>query len=241
MKIFGQAATRDVFKTTLPNSIMQDDPGDSEPFRDSDETAKPFLVHDAEKQFSPSFASLHEPAARLHRERWHESAPTRISRQEDRASCDQQCCCTGSVRFHSQESHSEEVLVVAVPVALEEFVGIVALLQAQELTELCIARFHLLARGVLVISQIITPSTADRHVDETTKRRRRMLLSFGGVDDMEVEDDTGIGLCRPGQKTFLVALDQPNRAVDDVHLILAEIIACFVHEINERASRDVDF
>ena len=53
---------------------------------------------------------------------------------------------------------------------------------------------------------------------------------------MQVEDDAGVGLRRPGEEALLVLLDQPHRAVDDLHLLAARIAGDLGHERRQRVA-----
>src|SRR6058998_4182276 len=87
---------------------------------------------------------------------------------------------------------SEHAFVVAVPVALESLLGIVAPLGAEKLRELWVARLHLLARREPMIGQVVAPAVADPGVDELPEFRSRALEPRGAVDDVHVEDHARI-------------------------------------------------
>ena len=63
----------------------------------------------------------------------------------------------------------------------------------------------------------------------------------GGVrvpsGDMQVENDPCIGFLRPAEKALVVPLDQSDRAIDDIDIVLSEILAHVSHEGGERISR----
>src|SRR5215472_17488672 len=65
-------------------------------------------------------------------------------------------------------------LVVAIPIALEAFGGIVFPFQLQELRELRIACQHLLASRVPVVGEIVGAVASRGHIDQSAERIRRV-------------------------------------------------------------------
>src|SRR2546426_163130 len=55
-----------------------------------------------------------------------------------------------------------------------------------------------------------------------------------GVLYMHIEDDAGPGLPGPGEKAFVVSLDQTDRAIDHVGLMLEKVGADGLHEVGKR-------
>jgi len=56
---------------------------------------------------------------------------------------------------------------------------------------------------------------------------------------MQVEDDTGEILPRPGEETLGIAFDQPHRAIDDRDAARTQLLRRAGHEIHEPVARDV--
>src|SRR6476620_12804125 len=112
---------------------------------------------------------------------------------------------------------------MAVPVALESFVGVVLALEAQKLGELRIAAKDLLARAERVIREEPAAVSPSGDVDEAAERGGRVLPSLGRVRRVQVEDRARVGPLRPREEALVVTLDEPDRAVDAVDLILAEV------------------
>src|SRR3989454_1416292 len=109
---------------------------------------------------------------------------------------------------------SKHAFVVAVPVALESLVGIVAPLGAEKLRELWVARLYLLTRREPMVGQVVAPAVADPRVDELPEFRSRALEPRGAVHDVQVEDHTRVRLFGPGKKALVVPLDETDGAVD---------------------------
>src|SRR5437867_1875393 len=109
---------------------------------------------------------------------------------------------------------SKHAFVVAVPVALESLVGIVASLGAKKRWELWVARLHLLTRREPMISQVVAPTVADPRVDELPEFRGRALEPRGAVHDVQVEDHARVRLFGPGKKALVVPLDETDGAVE---------------------------
>jgi hypothetical protein len=62
---------------------------------------------------------------------------------------------------------------------------------------------------------------------------------------VQIEDRAGIGLFCPGQETVIIPLDQPDGAVDPLHLILAKVIlakviANLIEETFQHVSWNID-
>src|SRR5712691_5408383 len=67
-------------------------------------------------------------------------------------------------------SAREHFPVVSVPVALEDFRGIVLALELEELGELRVAGLDLLARRVLVVGRVVAAAVVDADVDQPPER-----------------------------------------------------------------------
>src|SRR5712691_4232141 len=135
---------------------------------------------------------------------------------------------------------SEHAFVVAVPVALESLVGIVAPLGAEKLRELRVARLYLLARREPMVGQVVAPAVADPRVDELSEFRGRALEPSGAVDDVQVEDHACVRLFGPGKKTLVVLLDETDGAVDEGGALRAEPLAHVREKAGQRIPRRVD-
>src|SRR6266705_2911972 len=135
---------------------------------------------------------------------------------------------------------SKHAFVVAVPVALESLVGIVASLGAKKRWELWVARLHLLARCEPMVSQVVAPTVADPRVDELPEFRRRALEPRGAVHDVQVEDHARVRLFGPGKKALVVPLDETDGAVDQWRALRAEPLAHVREKAGQRIPRRVD-
>src|SRR5262245_49887406 len=104
---------------------------------------------------------------------------------------------------------------MAVPVAGEQSRGIVLLLAMQELAKARMACLDLLARGPPMIREVIAAAAGNREVDEAAECSLRGGDAVRRVRNAEIEDDAGPRLPRPCEESVLVALDEPDRAVND--------------------------
>src|SRR5882724_5912972 len=137
-------------------------------------------------------------------------------------------------------SGGEHLLVVAVPLALEQLAGVVPALELQELPELRIAGLDLPSLGVPVIGRVIAAAGLDAEIDEPSKRIGGAGHALLRVLDVQVEDHASVWLFRPGEEALPVLLDQADGAVNDVHLVLAGERACIGHEALEGIALAVD-
>src|SRR6185295_15939325 len=134
----------------------------------------------------------------------------------------------------------EHPLVVPVPLALEELVGIVLALELEEFRHLRVAGVDLAAQGEAVVGGVVAAAVAQAQVDQAPRRVGAADHAAGGVLDVQVEDDAGVGLARPGEEALAVLLDQAHCAVDDVPGVLARVLAHLAHEALELLTLDVD-
>src|SRR3954464_10140653 len=134
----------------------------------------------------------------------------------------------------------EHPLVMAVPLALEEVVGIVLALELEELRHLRVAGFDLAAQGKAIVGGVVAAAVTQTEVDQAPQRIGAADDAPGGVLDVQVEDHAGVGLARPGEEALAVLLDQAHRAVDEVHCVAPGVLAHFGHEGLERLALDVD-
>src|SRR5437762_3510825 len=116
---------------------------------------------------------------------------------------------------------------MTIPIALESLFRIVLPFEAQELRKPRIARFHLGARGMPMVGQIVAAAPANGHIDQPTESGRGVLFALRGVRDVQVENHAGVWLLSPLEKGFPVAFDKTNRAIDYIHTILPEILRRF--------------
>src|SRR5437016_11087363 len=135
---------------------------------------------------------------------------------------------------------SKHAFVVAIPVALESLVGIVAPLGAKKRWELWVARLHLLTRREPMVSQVVAPTVADPRVDELPEFRGRALEPRGAVHDVQVEDHARVRLFGPGKKALVVPLDETDGAVDQWGALRAEPLAHVREKAGQRIPRGVD-
>ena len=122
---------------------------------------------------------------------------------------------------------------MTIPFALKAFIRVVNTLESQELRDLRITLQQLLARSERVVRQEPAPVSPRSHVDQPTKCRGRMLHALGRVAGVEVHDGARVRLLRPGEKAFVVFLDQPDRAVNAVHAVEPEVIGGFGEKLVE--------
>ena len=76
-------------------------------------------------------------------------------------------------------------------------------------------------------------------VDEQPERLGRARQAGRVVRRVEVEDDAGPRFAGPGEDRLLVALDEPDRAVDDERVAVAERLDGVGHERGQPRARDV--
>src|SRR5262245_61012723 len=164
------------------------------------------------------------------------------TRSTNSASSDQSSGTTnqGQTTFLGLLVPKVHALVMAVPLALEELVGIVFALELEELRHLRIAGIDLAAQRVAVIGRVVAAAVAQAQVDQAPQRVGAADHAAGGVLDVQVEDDAGVGLARPGEEALAVRLDQAHRAVDDVPGVDSPILPHFGHEALELVALDVD-
>src|SRR6185295_19811056 len=134
----------------------------------------------------------------------------------------------------------EHPLVVTVPLALEELVWIVLALELEEFLHLRIAGVDLAAQGEAVVGGVVAAAVTQAEVDQPPQRVGAADHAARGVLDVQVEDDAGVGLARPGEEALAVLLDQAHGAVDDVPGVAPGVFAHLVHEGLERLALDVD-
>src|SRR5438034_7628597 len=111
---------------------------------------------------------------------------------------------------------SKHAFVVAIPVALESLVGIVAPLGAEKRWELWVASLHLLTRREPMVSQVVAPTVADPRVDELPEFRGRALEPRRAVHDVQVEDHARVRLFGPGKKGLVVPLDRSEEHTSEL-------------------------
>src|SRR5260221_3450602 len=100
------------------------------------------------------------------------------------------------------EAVREHGLVETIPVALEALLGFVLALSLQELDELRVAGLDLGPRRPVMVGQVVAAAVLDGPVDEAAEVAGRPLERFGVVRRVQVEDDGGVALLRPGQEAL---------------------------------------
>src|ERR1041385_8605091 len=70
---------------------------------------------------------------------------------------------------------------------------------------------------------------------------RGILNSHWVMRHVEIEDHASVTVSGPGHKAFIVALNQPDHAIDHVGMLAAQGLCGLVHEINESGTRHVNF
>src|SRR5262245_4393823 len=134
----------------------------------------------------------------------------------------------------------EHALVVPVPLALEELFRFVRALELKDLVHLRIAGVDLAAQRVAVVGGVVAAAVAQADVDQAPQRVAAADHAAGGVLDVQVEDDAGVGLARPGEEALGVLLDQPHGAVDDVDAFATSVVAHLAHELLQGVALAVD-
>src|SRR5437763_14824769 len=81
--------------------------------------------------------------------------------------------CFASLNMTKNSRVCEKLSIVAVPITLKAFSGIVLSLQVEKLFELRMARDDLFGFGELMIRPVITATAGYRQIDHTTKRASR--------------------------------------------------------------------
>src|SRR4051812_35075384 len=103
---------------------------------------------------------------------------------------------------------------MTVPIALECPGGIEPQLGCENRGKRWMRRQHLGLRRPAVIGEIIASFESQRAINQTAKRVLRVSDLSRLVVDMQVEDDAGPPLPRPGERRFVVRFDQPYCSVD---------------------------
>src|SRR6267142_616797 len=93
------------------------------------------------------------------------------------------------VFMRSSSSVIEHVLVVPVPVALEQLFGVVLALELEEVGELRVARVDLATQGVPVIRRVPAAAVLDAQIDQAAELVASADQAARGVLDVQVEDD----------------------------------------------------
>src|SRR5437867_8916183 len=137
------------------------------------------------------------------------------------------------------ENVGEHARVEAIPVALEQLLGVVPALQLQEVDELRVAGLDLRPRRPVMVGQVIAAAVLDRPVDEATEIACRLLDRLRIVRRVNVEDDARVAFLRPWEEALIVLLDEADGAVDDVRSALAKVLPDALHEVDERVPANV--
>src|SRR6185503_17296166 len=94
--------------------------------------------------------------------------------------------------------------VVLVPVAREQLFGIVVTLPIEKLPHAWMATFDLRASGPPVIGEVIAAAKIGGAINQTPEIVLRFLDPRGAVVDVQIEDNAGPWLARPGEHTFRI-------------------------------------
>src|SRR5688500_8327551 len=108
---------------------------------------------------------------------------------------------------------------MAIPIALQSLLRVVLFLQTQEVHELGITGFHLLARCEAMIGEEVASLEADGGVNHPAKIGGSLRLARLGMHHVEIADDAYGRLPRPRQKTLSIALDEADGAIGHVRLV----------------------
>src|SRR5687768_17827267 len=119
----------------------------------------------------------------------------------------------------------EYLFIMAIPVALKTFLGIVLLFQAKEIYKLRITRFNLLPRGPAVISKIIPSVELDCPVNDSPKIFGGLFLSFFRVAYVKITDNANRRLPGPGQKALVILFNESNCAIGHINVVFEKILA----------------
>src|SRR5579872_3718673 len=133
----------------------------------------------------------------------------------------------------------EHAAVVPVPLRLEALLGIEMKLAAQQLRELRIAGQNLLASGEPMIGEVEAAAEPYRLVYQAAECPRGALDARLRMIHVNVEDNAGVALLRPGKEGLPVHLDKADRAVDDALAVTAQIGGDRGHEFGDRGARNI--
>src|SRR5215208_2780436 len=87
--------------------------------------------------------------------------------------------------------------VVAIPLALEQFLRIVFKLELEKILQLRVARVDLPAQAVAVVGGVVAAAVLQAEVNQAAHHVARLDQPARGVLDMHIEDHAGVGLARP--------------------------------------------
>src|SRR5438270_3309032 len=124
--------------------------------------------------------------------------------------------------LHFSSSARQKLLVVAIPVTLKAFGGIVLSLQVEKLFELRITCHDLLGFGEFIVGEVIASAASSRQINQAAKRTRRCFDARGRMKCEQIEDDARIRFPGPSQKALIIFFDEPNCAIDDNCMIRAQ-------------------
>src|SRR5688572_3010225 len=82
----------------------------------------------------------------------------------------------------------EEFPMVTPPVTLEAVPGIMNIFQAEEIAELRVGAFDLIATGPAMVGEEVTAPEVESDVDEGAESVGGLCEAIGRVVDMEIED-----------------------------------------------------
>src|SRR6266487_6963900 len=104
-------------------------------------------------------------------------------------------------------SACEKLPIVAVPITLKAFSGIMLSFQGEKLFELRVARHDLLEFRKFMIRKVITSAASYRQINQAAKGARRCFNAAECMECEQIEDDARIRFLGPSQKTLIVFFD----------------------------------
>lgn len=135
----------------------------------------------------------------------------------------------------------EQIAVVAIPVAGEEFGGIAGYFLREKFAKTWVRRLYLGTAGPAVVSEVVAASEGNRDVDEGAEGVGGARQSGGRMLAVKIEDDAGPRLARPREQRFVVAFDQADGAIDHGRRAGAEQVGGAAHEFAQRGAWHIKF
>src|SRR5207302_7536342 len=112
------------------------------------------------------------------------------------------CTAVSSRSGRPLQPVGKHFLVEPVPLALEALVAVVFELEFQKIDELRICAFDLLARGPVMIRQVVASTVLEGAIDQDAEVGRGLLERLWLVRRVNIEDDAGVPLFGPRQETL---------------------------------------
>ncbi len=98
-------------------------------------------------------------------------------------------------------------------------------LTLHEFRKLRVTRQQLVATCMAVIGQKVAAPLFDRPVDEPAEILTGSREPGRVMIHVQIEDDASVVIFGPLQERVLIALDQTNRSVNEVHLMRAKVLS----------------